>query len=182
MVSLQSFTVGLSQHVRCASYLPNRRVPPILCYVLDTRLALKGFKTINIFTKKRGCDISPQPALHRTFFEFTVLIYWPVLNTFLQTNRSDILGKLDCFRLAGLDLWFHSSDHEPPHFHARKPDKWEIRVFFGLCTERELVFNVKFPRSGEGPSGKEQRDILNRVLQHRDALYVEWENKVKTRS
>ena len=122
------------------------------------------------------------PTLHRTFFEFKVLIYWPVLNTFLQTNRSDILGKLDCFRLAGLDLSFHSSDHEPPHFHARKPDKWEIRVFFGVCTERELVFNVKFPRSGEGPSGKEQRAILNRVLQHRDALYVEWENKVKTRS
>lgn len=89
------------------------------------------------------------------------------------------MGKLDCFRLAGIDLWFHSSDHEPPHFHARKPDKWEIRVFFGVCTERELVFT--FSRSGGGPSGKERRDILNRVLQHRDALYVEWETKVMIR-
>ena len=88
------------------------------------------------------------------------------------------MGKLECFQLAGLELWFNSSDHEPPHFHARKPDKWEIRVFFGACKRKNLAFNVKFPPSGSGPSSKERRELLSLVLQHRDALYAEWEAKV----
>ena len=92
------------------------------------------------------------------------------------------MGKLDYFQLAGVDLWFNSSDHEPPHFHARKPDKWEIRVFFGACKRRKLAFNVKFPPSGLGPSGKERRELLSLVLRHRDALYIEWEAKVDRRS
>ena len=92
------------------------------------------------------------------------------------------MGKLNCFQMAGVELWFNSSDHEPPHFHARKPDKWEIRVFFTECTRSNLVFNVKFPPSGSGPSGRECRELLNLVLQHRDALYTEWEVKVDTRS
>ena len=88
------------------------------------------------------------------------------------------MGKLECFQLTGLELWFNSSDHEPPHFHARKPDKWEIRVFFGACKRRNLVFNVKFPPSRSGPSSKERRKLLSLVLQHRDTLYAEWEAKV----
>ena len=88
------------------------------------------------------------------------------------------MGKLECFQLADLELWFNSSDHEPPHFHARKPDKWEIRVFFGACKRRDLVFNVKFPPARSGPSSKERRELLRLVLQHRDALYAEWETKV----
>ncbi|MYC73374.1 MAG: DUF4160 domain-containing protein [Gemmatimonadetes bacterium] len=88
------------------------------------------------------------------------------------------MGKLGCFQLAGLELWFNSSDHEPPHFHARKPDKWEIRVFFGACKPKNLAFNVKFPPSGSGPSSKERQRLLSLVLQHRDALYAEWEAKV----
>ena len=66
-------------------------------------------------------------------------------------------------------------------FHARKPDKWEIRVFFGACKRRKLAFNVKFPPSGSGPSGKERRKLLSLVLRHRDALYIEWEAKVDSK-
>lgn len=66
----------------------------------------------------------------------------------LVEKKERPLGKLDCFHMAGVDLWFNSSDHEPPHFHARKPDKWEIRVFFRACKRSNLVFNVKFPPSG----------------------------------
>lgn len=100
----------------------------------------------------------------------------------LVEKKERPLGKLDCFQMAGVDLWFNSSDHEPPHFHARKPDKWEIRVFFRACKHSNLVFNVKFSPSGPGPSGKERRELLNLVLQYRDALYAEWEAKVDTRS
>ncbi len=92
------------------------------------------------------------------------------------------MGKVDCFQLAGVELWFNSSDHEPPHFHARKPDRWEIRVFFGACTHAGLDFNLKFPSTGSGPSGKERRELLDLVLQHREALYAEWETKVCRRS
>ena len=88
------------------------------------------------------------------------------------------MGKVQCFQLAGMDVWFNSSDHEPPHFHVRKPDTWEIRVFFGACKHGKLAFNLKFPPSGSGPSGKEQRKILSLVLQHRETLYAEWEAKV----
>lgn len=50
--------------------------------------------------------------------------------------------------------------------------------FFGACKRRNLVFSVKFPPSGSGPSSKERRELLRLVLQHRDALYAEWEAKV----
>ena len=52
--------------------------------------------------------------------------------------------------------FFLSSDEEPEH----------------------LDFNMKFHPSGPGPSGKERREILRLVLQHRDELYAEWEAKV----
>ena len=92
------------------------------------------------------------------------------------------MGKVECFKLAGIDLWFNSSDHEPPHFHARKPDRWEVRVFFAACTRTRLDFNLKFPPAGPGPSGQERRELLDLVLQHREALYAEWEVKVCRRS
>ncbi len=30
------------------------------------------------------------------------------------------MGRVDAFSVAGLELWFNSSDHLPPHFHARR--------------------------------------------------------------
>jgi hypothetical protein len=36
--------------------------------------------------------------------------------------------RLDAFSVAGLELFFNSLDHLPPHFHARRPGEWEIRV------------------------------------------------------
>jgi hypothetical protein len=37
--------------------------------------------------------------------------------------------KIDAFQIAGLDLWFNSADHQPPHFHAEWPDGGEVRVY-----------------------------------------------------
>ncbi len=31
------------------------------------------------------------------------------------------MGRVDAFAIGGLDLWFNSHDHGPPHFHARRP-------------------------------------------------------------
>lgn len=87
------------------------------------------------------------------------------------------LSKLQTFALDGLDLFFNSHDHLPPHFHVRKPGEWEIRVLFLLCSEQKgLVFNVKWSR--HPPSKKEEREILKLVLTNLKSLRMEWEQKV----
>lgn len=85
------------------------------------------------------------------------------------------MGKLDSFAITGLDCWFNSHDHLPHHFHARKPGEWEIRVFFLLCSETKLNYEVKW---GDEPSKRYRREILDAVLSARVALLEEWEAKV----
>jgi hypothetical protein len=91
------------------------------------------------------------------------------------------LGRVTVISIAGLDLWFNSSDHLPPHFHARRPGQWEIRVFFLQCVEGQLVFTMKWPRHGARISGKDQRALLTESLAHRAELLAEWEEKVVTK-
>ena len=91
------------------------------------------------------------------------------------------MGKVDCIKLAGLELWFNSLNHGPPHFHVRKPGEWEVRVFFLSCTDKDLNFEVKFQFKKSALSGKEKTLILREVLTHRDALLQEWEQKVSQR-
>lgn len=38
------------------------------------------------------------------------------------------MGRVQAFSIPGLDCWFPSLDHDPPHFHVRRPGEWEIRV------------------------------------------------------
>lgn len=91
------------------------------------------------------------------------------------------MGRVSSFKIDGLDLFFNSNDHLPPHFHARKPGEWEIRVFFLLCSKKKgLVFNPKWPPDPD-ISSKEKSKILQRVLEHRVSLLTEWENKVSVR-
>lgn len=87
------------------------------------------------------------------------------------------MGKLGCIEIAGLSLWFNSSDHLPPHFHANKPGEWEIRIYFLRCSEAGLDFDVKW---GNGPIGRHQRELLRMVLANRTTLLEEWEQKVCT--
>ncbi|MFM7189245.1 MAG: DUF4160 domain-containing protein [Microcystaceae cyanobacterium] len=87
------------------------------------------------------------------------------------------MSKLRTFALEGLDLFFNSHDHLPPHFHVRKPGHWEIRVFFLVSDQHRLAFNIKWP-ANKGPSSQEEREILKQVLKHRAALLQEWEQKV----
>jgi len=41
-----------------------------------------------------------------------------------------IVPRVDAFTALGLELWFNSDDHLPPHFHAENAGKWHVRVFF----------------------------------------------------
>ena len=88
---------------------------------------------------------------------------------------SSLLGKVDAFTIGGLDLWFNSHDHGPPHFHARRPGDWEIRVYFLSCTENALDFDMKWGR--EAPRTYIQA-LLHRVATQRAELLEEWERKV----
>lgn len=85
------------------------------------------------------------------------------------------MGKVDCFELSGLKMTFNSSDHLPEHFHVRKPGSWEVRVFFLLCTEDQLVYEVKW---GGEPARRDKQSVLEGVLSHRVELLTEWETKV----
>ena len=90
------------------------------------------------------------------------------------------MGVVSAFQISGLKLVFRSADHPPAHFHATKPGKWQIRVFFLLCTERELSFNVRWPPNAKGPSGREERRLLKATLENKKELQLEWESKVHT--
>ncbi len=85
------------------------------------------------------------------------------------------MGRVDAFSLEGLDLWFNSSDHLPAHIHVGRRSAWEIRVYFLLCTEEGLEFDLKW---GKGPPAPIKAMILEAVLEHRAALLMEWERKV----
>jgi len=84
--------------------------------------------------------------------------------------------KVRAFAIPGIELIFYIRDeHPPPHFHAIKTDKWNIRVNFMLCHERHLDFDVKWAVTKQGPSAKERRRLLECVLSHQAELLAEWE-------
>ncbi|MBI5488783.1 MAG: DUF4160 domain-containing protein [Deltaproteobacteria bacterium] len=91
------------------------------------------------------------------------------------------MAKVTAFTIPGLDLWFNSSDHIPPHFHARKPGCWEVRVFFMDCAPGWLASKKVWPRGRGGPRRQEREAILDATLAHRVELLAEWETKVRTR-
>jgi hypothetical protein len=76
--------------------------------------------------------------------------------------------KVEVFQVSGLDLWFNSADHLPPHFHAEKADTWEVRVFF-LRDRSEMVER----KWGRAPRQAELARLLRLVEQHRPALQEE---------
>lgn len=88
------------------------------------------------------------------------------------------MAKLTSFSIGGLELFFNSLDHLPPHFHLKKLGEWEIRVFFLLCTKDHLSFEVKWPPKFHKLPGRIEKILLRLVIQHRVAVLEEWESKV----
>jgi uncharacterized protein DUF4160 len=88
------------------------------------------------------------------------------------------LGKVECCFLPGLDLFFYSDDHGPPHVHVRSQGRWEIRVDLVLTTKDDLVFSVKWQRDLVGPRRRIQRALCRVVTTYRGALLNEWNQKV----
>jgi hypothetical protein len=89
------------------------------------------------------------------------------------------LGKVGGFNLDGLEAFFRSSDHRPPHFHVKKPDEWEIRVYILTTTKNNLHYSFKFPKNNsKSINSKEKKRIINFVINKRKSLLVDWETQV----
>ncbi len=84
------------------------------------------------------------------------------------------MGKLDCFCIEGIDCWFWSRDHRPPHFNAKRKGKWEVRVFF-MKRKAEMIEQTKW--SGR-ISQADRKALSDMAEQHRENLLEEWEQKV----
>jgi hypothetical protein len=86
------------------------------------------------------------------------------------------MAKIRCFSIAGMQLWFYSNDHEPPHFHARRKGEWEYRVRFLESVNEmfELVSSMK-----KAQMSKADREKLRKMVEtHRMEILQEWEQKV----
>lgn len=82
------------------------------------------------------------------------------------------MAKVKAFQVAGVDMWFYSGDHEPPHFHARRPGHWSAKVFI-LEAEEQMIQFVRPPDARLRRN--ERRAIVQGVQQHRLELLEEWE-------
>lgn len=87
-----------------------------------------------------------------------------------------MVGRVSCFALAGLDLWFNSADHLPAHFHAEKPGEWEVRVHF-LRAPDDMIETKWTMRPGR-PSRGDLRELVAHAGANRVALLAEWHEKV----
>jgi hypothetical protein len=87
------------------------------------------------------------------------------------------MAKLECFTIGGIELWFFSNDHLPPHFHAKRKGQWEVRVYF-LESRTSEMFNVVWPRGKEIPRS-DTKFLEQMVFKHRVEILEEWEAKVR---
>ena len=88
------------------------------------------------------------------------------------------MPRVEAFAINGIELWFNSADHDPAHFHARKPGAWEIRVSIVSTTNKTLSYSFKWPTRGATVAGRLQKELRDATVRHRVTLLVEWENKV----
>jgi hypothetical protein len=84
------------------------------------------------------------------------------------------MPQVKCFEIDGIYCWFWSNDHDPPHFHAKKEGKWEIRVKFTQSDE-DMFEHVR----GCNPKGKTLRLLRETVKENREHLFAEWEASVQ---
>ena len=89
------------------------------------------------------------------------------------------MAKLECFTIDGLELWFFSNDHLPPHFHAKRQGQWEVRVNFLESTTAKMFSVVWQKGKGKGVPRADTKLIEAMVAAHRADILKEWEGKVQ---
>lgn len=90
------------------------------------------------------------------------------------------MGRVTSFALAGLELWFNSDDHMPPHFHAERPGEWEVRVYF--LRDRADMSETRWTTRPGRPSQGDLRRLAGLAEANRAALVTEWEQKVNVKT
>ena len=89
------------------------------------------------------------------------------------------MGRIGEFNIEGLQAFFRSSDHRPPHFHVKKAGKWEIRVYILTSSKNGLDYSFKFPKNKSALlSSQEEKEILGFVIDNREKLLLDWQTKV----
>lgn len=91
------------------------------------------------------------------------------------------MPRVEAFTINGVELLFYSADHDPAHFHVRRPGEWEIRVNILATTSDQLAYTIKWPRTGATVPGRLQKQLRGATVQHREALLTEWQAKVLVR-
>lgn len=89
------------------------------------------------------------------------------------------MGQIDAFRLEGLEIKFCSNDHPPVHLHVVRRGQWAIRVFVNETTTRRLVYEHLPYSRGRDPKAGDQKRLRTLVVQHRQQLEQEWQEKVQ---
>ena len=86
------------------------------------------------------------------------------------------MGRVECFTITGVECWFWSQDHRPPHFHAKRSGQWHLKVWF-MKQEGQML------EEADGPKGRvsanDRRLLEKRAVDYRAELLKEWERKVK---
>ncbi|MGL6342214.1 MAG: DUF4160 domain-containing protein [Waterburya sp.] len=104
----------------------------------------------------------------------------PSLNYPIKENF--YLGRVEEFSFRGLQAFFRSTDHYPPHFHVKKSGRWEIRVYILTSSKNGLDYSFKFPKNKSVTlTSKEEKAILDFVTSNREKLLLDWETQVCVR-
>ena len=90
------------------------------------------------------------------------------------------MPKVACFAVAGIELWFNSNDHLPPHFHAEKVREWQVRVFF--LREPDEMIQVVYSTKAQRPSKADLKEIRALAQAHHLELYAQWETAVDVKT
>lgn len=89
------------------------------------------------------------------------------------------MGKIEYFSIQGLQAFFRSNDHRPPHFHVKKVRTWEVRVYILTSSKNGLDYSFKFPKNNSVTlTSKEKKTILRFITNNREKLLLDWETQV----
>ena len=94
----------------------------------------------------------------------------------MSGQLSWLVPRVLCVSVNGIELWFNSNDHLPPHFHAERLGDWEVKVHF--MRDRSEMVEVVYTARPRHPSKRELRTLLEQSETHRVALLEEFEAKV----
>lgn len=89
------------------------------------------------------------------------------------------MGRIEYFSSQGLEAFFRSNDHRPPHFHVKKTGMWEVRVYILTSSENSLDYSFKFPKNNSvALTSKEKKNILRFIISNREKLLLDWSTQV----